>query len=98
MANGDYSPPLIPESQARIYIGQAIQKSAYSKKDVFRSVVDGLWWKGVTLKPVVYGAAIPVSAGGKIFTLFVLIIGIEMIAIPSGLVASALSKVHNSEQ
>ena len=32
------------------------------------------------------------------FHFFVLIIGIGMIAIPSGLVASALSKVRDSEQ
>jgi|TARA_Y200000002_G_scaffold361256_1_gene347194 voltage-gated potassium channel len=45
-----------------------------------------------------YGDAVPITAGGKIFTFFVLIIGIGMIAIPSGLVASALSKVRDSEQ
>jgi voltage-gated potassium channel len=45
-----------------------------------------------------YGDAVPITAGGKIFNFFVLIIGIGMIAIPSGLVASALSKVRDSEQ
>jgi len=69
-----------------------------AQPDVFRSVFDGLWWAVVTLTTVGYSDAIPITAGGKIFTFFVLIIGIGMIAILSGLVASALSKVHDSEQ
>lgn len=67
-----------------------------AQPEVFASVFDGLWWAIVTLTTVGYGDVVPITPGGKVFTFFVLIIGLGMIAIPSGLVASALSKVRNT--
>ncbi len=69
-----------------------------AQPEVFASVFDGLWWAIVTLTTVGYGDVVPITPGGKVFTFFVLIIGLGMIAIPSGLVASALSKVRNTEE
>jgi len=37
------------------------------------------------------------TKGGKIFTFFILIIGLGIIAIPTGLFASALSKARESD-
>lgn len=67
-----------------------------AQPEVFASVFDGLWWAIVTLTTVGYGDVVPITPGGKVFTFFVLIIGLGMIAIPSGLVASALSNVRNT--
>jgi voltage-gated potassium channel len=69
-----------------------------AQPEVFASVFDGLWWAIVTLTTLGYGDVVPITPGGKVFTFFVLIIGLAMIAIPSGLVASALSKVRNTEE
>ena len=57
----------------------------------FKSVVHSLWWAICTLTTVGYGDVFPITSGGKIFTFFMLIIGIGIIAIPTGLFASSLS-------
>ena len=44
------------------------------------------------------GDVYPVTIGGKIFTFFVLIIGVGIVTIPAGLVASALSRARHIEE
>ena len=45
-----------------------------------------------------YGDAYPITVGGRVFTFFVLIIGLGVIAVPTGLVASALAKAREEEK
>ncbi len=66
--------------------------------EVFSSVFHSLWWAISTLTTVGYGDAVPVTTGGKIFTFVVLTIGIGIVAIPTGLIASALTSVREEEQ
>ena len=65
--------------------------------DAFSSIFSGLWWAVATLTTVGYGDVYPVTTGGKIFTFFVLIIGLGIVAVPSGLMASALSEARKQE-
>lgn len=58
----------------------------------FSSVFSSLWWSIATLTTVGYGDVYPITIGGKIFTFFILIIGLGIITVPAGLVASALLK------
>jgi len=69
-----------------------------AQPDIFRSVFHSLWWALGTLTTVGYGDIYPITTGGKIFTFFVLIIGLGIVAVPSGLVASALSKARREEE
>ena len=63
--------------------------------EVFRSVFDGLWWALCTLTTVGYGDLYPVTAGGRLFTFLILIVGLGVIAVPTGLVASAMSEARH---
>ncbi|WCL50703.1 ion transporter [Leptospira sp. GIMC2001] len=63
-----------------------------AQPEVFASVFHSLWWSMATLTTVGYGDIYPITAGGKIFTSFVIIIGIGIVAVPAGLFASALIK------
>ncbi|MCX7550736.1 ion transporter [Xanthomarina sp. F2636L] len=64
----------------------------------FSSILDSLWWSIVTLTTVGYGDVYPITAGGKIFTFFILLIGLGIVAIPTGIISSALTKsVDHSE-
>ena len=56
----------------------------------FSSVFHSLWWSVTTFTLLGYGDIYPVTIGGRIFTFFVLVTGIAMIAVPTGLVAAAL--------
>ncbi|MCB1133076.1 MAG: two pore domain potassium channel family protein, partial [Verrucomicrobiae bacterium] len=68
-----------------------------AQPEVFRSVFSSLWWAVTTLTTVGYGDSYPVTLGGRIFTFFVLMIGLGVVAIPSGIVAAALAKVREGE-
>lgn len=63
----------------------------------FRSIFHSLWWAITTLTTVGYGDMYPVTTGGRIFTCFVLMVGLGVIAVPTGLLASALSQARNEE-
>ncbi len=66
--------------------------------EVFSSVFHGLWWAVITLTTVGYGDAIPITVGGKLFTFVILMIGLGLVAVPSGLMASALTEARVMEE
>ncbi len=68
-----------------------------AQPETFGSVFHCLWWAVVTLCAVGYGDVIPITVGGRIFTFFVLIIGLGFVAVPSGLFAAALSKARETD-
>jgi voltage-gated potassium channel len=65
--------------------------------DKFLSIFHSLWWAIVTLTTVGYGDVVPITIGGRLFTFFILLIGLGIVAVPSGVLASALSEVRNRE-
>lgn len=64
----------------------------------FASIFHCLWWAVATLTTVGYGDVYPITAGGKIFTFVMLLIGLGIIAVPTGLIASSLTKVISEEK
>ena len=69
-----------------------------AQPEQFKSVVHSLWWALTTLTTVGYGDMYPVTAGGKFFTFLVLMVGLGVIAVPTGLIASALSQARDEEK
>ena len=69
-----------------------------AQPEAFKSIVHSLWWAVTTLTTVGYGDVYPITAGGKIFTFIILMIGLGIVAIPAGLLASSLSKARTEEQ
>ncbi len=68
-----------------------------AQPEAFSSVFHSLWWAVATLTTVGYGDIYPVTVGGKIFTFFILFIGLGVVSVPAGLLASALSKARGLE-
>ena len=66
--------------------------------EVFSSIFSSLWWSVVTLTTVGYGDVVPITVGGRVFTFFVLMIGLGIIAIPSGMISSALTEARSLER
>ena len=66
-----------------------------AQPEAFGSVFHSMWWSVVTLTTVGYGDAYPITLGGRIFTSLLLVVGIGMIAVPSGLFAASLNKVRS---
>ncbi len=68
-----------------------------AQPDKFSSIFDSLWWAVVTLTTVGYGDAYPITLGGRAFTVVMLLLGLGIVAIPTGLLASALNRAREEE-
>ncbi|WP_457653211.1 ion transporter [Rhodocaloribacter sp.] len=69
-----------------------------AQPEAFQSIFHCMWWAVSTLTTVGYGDVYPVTVGGRIFTFIILMIGLGIIAVPAGLVASALSQTLREEE
>lgn len=72
------------------------ENSAQSEE--FKSVFHSLWWAIITLTTVGYGDVYPITVGGKIFTSIIVLIGLGIVAVPTGLIASALTRTIKEEK
>ena len=68
-----------------------------AQPEAFSSIFSAMWWSVATLTTVGYGDIYPITAGGKIFSTFVVFIGLGLVAIPTGLVASSLTQALKKE-
>ena len=57
-----------------------------------------MWWALATLTTVGYGDVYPITVGGRIFTACVLVVGLGIVAVPAGVVASALSQARSEQE
>ncbi len=58
----------------------------------FGSIPAAMWWAVATLTTVGYGDVTPVTVGGKIFGASITILGIGMVALPTGILASGFNE------
>jgi voltage-gated potassium channel len=64
-----------------------------AQPEAFASVFHAMWWAVCTLTTVGYGDVYPVTWAGRLFTTVILFIGLGTVAVPSGLMATALSEL-----
>lgn len=64
-----------------------------AQPEVFENVGSGFWWAVVTFTTVGYGDIYPITLWGRLLGGFISMIGIAMIAIPTGIVSSAFIRV-----
>ena len=66
-----------------------------AQPEKFSSIPAAMWWTVVTLTTLGYGDVVPVTSGGKIFAGFIALMGIGMLALPAGILASGFSaEIH----
>ncbi|MBT8196564.1 MAG: ion transporter [Bacteroidia bacterium] len=65
-----------------------------AQPEQFSSLFSSLWWSVGTLTTVGYGDVFPITVGGKIFTFFILIIGVGIVAVPAALLAEGLAQAR----
>jgi len=63
-----------------------------AQPEAFGNIPKSIWWSVATLTTVGYGDVTPVTYGGKVFGGVVMIIGIGMVALPAGILASAFTE------
>ncbi len=69
-----------------------------AQPEQFKSVFHSLWWAVATLTTVGYGDIYPVTVGGRIFTFVILMIGLGIITIPTGIMAAAMTRISQEDQ
>jgi voltage-gated potassium channel len=63
-----------------------------AQPEAFSSIPASMWWAFVTLTTVGYGDITPVTAGGKVFGALMTVVGVGMVALPTGILASAYTE------
>ena len=69
-----------------------------AQPEKYASIFDALWWAVATLTTVGYGDIYPITLAGRLFTFAILILGLGLVAVPTGIIASALSAVRRQEE
>jgi voltage-gated potassium channel len=86
-------------------LGIAIYLSAFAiyyfehaaQPDKFRSIFDAMWWSVVTITTVGYGDIFPITIAGRVFTFVVLLASLGLVAVPTGIFATALLSVRGKK-
>ena len=55
---------------------------------MFSSGVSGLWWAISTFTTVGYGDIYPLTVAGKIFSAIIALLGIGLVAVPTGIISA----------
>jgi len=64
----------------------------------FGTIPDAMWWAIVTLGTIGYGDAVPVTAAGRLIAGLTIFVGLLMMALPVGIVATAFAnEVHRRD-
>ncbi|MDG6881801.1 MlotiK1 channel [Phocoenobacter uteri] len=64
----------------------------------FGSILKSMWWAMVTLTTVGYGDVFPITPMGKLFSSVIMVMGIGLVALPAGILASGFSdKLHKNQ-
>jgi len=63
-----------------------------AQPEVFSNIPNAMWWAVITLTTVGFGDAYPITPMGKFFGAAISIVGIGMVALPAGILASAFSE------
>ena len=61
----------------------------YAQPEAFENIGDGFWWAIVAFTTVGYGDIYPITPLGRLLSSIISLIGIAMIAIPTGIISSA---------
>ena len=62
-----------------------------AQPDKFGSIPEAMWWAIATLTTIGYGDVTPITGMGKFFGAMIAIIGIGVVALPSGILASGFT-------
>ncbi|MAE44493.1 MAG: cyclic nucleotide-binding protein [Magnetovibrio sp.] len=63
-----------------------------TQPEAFASIPHSMWWALATLTTVGYGDVTPATLGGKLFGAVIMILGIGMFALPTGILATGFSR------
>lgn len=63
-----------------------------------KNIFDGIWWAVVTLTTIWYGDVYPITFAGRILAIILALIGIGLVALPTGILTSGFIRALRSEK
>lgn len=69
-----------------------------AQPDKFDNLFSTLWWAVITLTTVGYGDMYPVTMPGQLLTMCLLVVGLGIVFVPTGLFVDALAQVRDEER
>jgi voltage-gated potassium channel len=70
----------------------AIMYIVEGQQNGFENIPKSIYWAVVTLTTVGYGDVVPITTLGKTISVFIMMLGYAIIAVPTGIVSSELTK------
>ena len=95
---------MLHESSAIIKNAPSFSASAiyYLENDAqpekYSSITESIWWATISLTTVGYGDVYPVTLGGKIFATLISLVGIGIVAIPTGIISASFVEQINKKK
>ena len=65
--------------------------------EVFQNGFSGLWWAVATFTTVGYGDIYPITVAGKIISMIMAILGIALVAVPTGIISSGFMELNQKK-
>ncbi len=69
-----------------------------AQPQAFESIPKSLWWAVVTMATVGYGDVVPITMFGRLFSSVVILVGIAMVAVPAGIMATGFMEELRKQQ
>lgn len=64
---------------------------------VFKNAFSGIWWAVATFTTVGYGDIYPVTAAGKVLSALIALLGIALVAVPTGIITAGFMEQIDSK-
>ena len=64
----------------------------------FKNFFEALYWAAISLTSVGYGDIIPVTSTGRLFTILSALVGVAIVALPSGIITAGYLEILNDEK
>ena len=93
-----WEPLLAVGSLSVVYIGVSALVIFNAEPDSFRNFFEALYWATVSLTTVGYGDIITVTAVGRAIAMVSSLIGIAIVALPSGIITAGYIKAIERER